>query len=507
MTVIHRLLPVVGVALIGYFLGWSVWMTEHGMPRKEDYPFLVERHPLPHHVPEHPGGISFRFAMVHDVIMERFPKHGPAFYRERDRLTRLELARLKPGDPTWLDAADDLAVGLERLGRPGEAAEVMRDKLARQKERGLTGRDLYTTFANLGTFLIHGSFQASRAGDPEARDRFREGLGLIRQSIEVNPGAHFGRERWQAAIGEFLLASMDDPALLKTFDCLGNRLDRRFDDVRDDEGQLTEFSPFERAYEPNAMLLGPVEVPAFFRAGASLDDPSQWSEVAPIRQRISKLGAESGWEAVPVPSHREPVPFDEPALGIIGMWRQGGGANPHFALALGETMLRVGQRYLAWEAFERASRLAERFSPAEAERQTLRDHCNARQARIEETLRASALLAKPPRTAETDADLRSRFEAELAFGESYQRAYQDFEAAKIAKGGSIVDEHFFDDFHAGRGPIASPTGPEEWNDEVPYAKMNEYGARRARAWGMLVAGASAMATALLIRRRSGTRTR
>ena len=47
-------------------------------------------------------------------------------------------------------------------------------------------------------------------------------------------------------------------------------------------------------------------------------------------------------------SHRKPVPFDEPALGIIGMWRQGGGANPHFALALGETMLRVGQRYIAW---------------------------------------------------------------------------------------------------------------------------------------------------------------
>ena len=69
-----------------------------------------------------------------------------------------------------------------------------------------------------------------------------------------------------------------------------------------------------------------------------------------------------------VPSHRMPTSFDEPCLGIVGMWRQGGGANPHFALALAETMLRVGQRYVAWTAYERASRLAERFWPDDAMR-------------------------------------------------------------------------------------------------------------------------------------------
>ena len=49
-------------------------------------------------------------------------------------------------------------------------------------------------------------------------------------------------------------------------------------------------------------------------------------------------------------SHFVPVAFDEPTLGIIGMWRLCGGAHPYFALALGETMLRgvVGED--GWEA-------------------------------------------------------------------------------------------------------------------------------------------------------------
>ena len=45
--------------------------------------------PMPHHVPFAPGAASFRFAMVHDVLHERFPKHGPAFYTERDRVARV----------------------------------------------------------------------------------------------------------------------------------------------------------------------------------------------------------------------------------------------------------------------------------------------------------------------------------------------------------------------------------------------------------------------------------
>jgi hypothetical protein len=58
--------------------------------------------------------------------------------------------------------------------------------------------------------------------------------------------------------------------------------------------------------------------------------------------------------------------------------------------------------------------------------------------------------------------LRPKFEEELAYGLRYQREYQEYEAAKIAEGANIADEHLFDAFHANHEPIASPTGPEEW---------------------------------------------
>jgi hypothetical protein len=497
-----RLIRTAVAAMLGFMVGWLGSAVGHVMPKQANYPFLAEQVPLPHQVPQYPGGLSFRFAMAHDVIHERFAKHGPAHYRERDRLTREKLATLDPDDPAGFPLRDDLAAGLERLGKSAEAVDVMRDKLARQRKRGIAGRDLYTSFANLGTFLIHANLPKAMAGDAEARDRFREGIGLIRQSVEVNPEAHFGRERWQAAIAEFLLASMDDPTLLGKFDCLGNRLDAGIEALLDREGNWT-MTGHGRPYDADFAQWDALdEVPEFFRPGISLDDQAIWPEVNKIRRHITKVGAEEG-EAVP--SHTTPVPFDEPMLGIIGMWRQGGGANPHFCLAIGETMLRVGQRYIAWAAFERAGRMADRFWPDEAIRQTLRDQCRKRQAQIEQTLtfhpaeisrQTPWQQVSPPPDPEAVANLRSEFDRELALGEGYQKAYQKYEEERIAAGVPITDEHFFDEFLAARDPIASPTGPEEWFVGVPRPKMDAYLATRRRAWGILGAGLAASGAAL-----------
>jgi hypothetical protein len=149
-------------------------------------------------------------------------------------------------------------------------------------------------------------------------------------------------------------------------------------------------------------------------------------------------------------SHRTPVPFDEPTLGIIGMWRLGGGANPYFALTLGEIMLRVGQRYIAWCAYERAVGLAERYSADPEIRRQFTEHCRRRQELIEKQ------LPEPER-----AELRPRFEEELAYGQDYRRAYQQYEKEQIARGISLDDPHFYDAFHAAHEPIASPVGPAD----------------------------------------------
>ena len=183
-------------------------------------------------------------------------------------------------------------------------------------------------------------------------------------------------------------------------------------------------------------------------------------------------------------------------LGIIGMWRQGGGANPHFALALGETMLRVGQRYIAWAAYERAFRLAERYSTASTAQAFLRDHCRKRQTEIEQT------LVSEPRTV---ASLHPRFDAELTYGEGFQKEYQNFETAKIAAGASISDEHFFDDFPRRGELIASRSGPEEQFSRVPRARMAEYASANGRAWGLFGAGLASIATATVLRLRAGPR--
>lgn len=489
MTTYRRIVVTAIAAAVGWGVGWMVGAAAAVFPRRSDYPFLAEYTALPHQVPKYPDGVSFRFAMAHDVIHERFSKHGPAHYRERDRLTREKLAKLPADDPARFPLEDDLAAGLERLGRSDEAVAVMRDKLARQEARGLEGRALYSSFANLGTFLIHGSAQKAFAGDKAARERFRKGVAFIRKSVEVNPEAHFGREQWQAAIAEFLLAAMDNPTLLTTYDCLGNRLDLGIDETLNREADWTD-TGYGRPYDA-AFAQGKVadEVPLFFVPGTRPDDPSRWKLISPIRAHITKVGAEAGWDAVAVPSHRAPVPFDEPVLGIIGMWRQGAGANPHFALALGETMLRVGQRFIAWDAYERAAQLADRYSKDPNIQDALRAHCRKRQTEIEQRL---------PANPATVARLHSQFDAELAYGQEFQKAYQEYETARIAAGFSIDDPHFFDGFSRKAEAISSPSGPEELYARVPRDRMHTYLGKWRDALSLFTAGLAALTTSALL---------
>jgi len=437
-------LKVAILAVLGGIVGAFVGCTGLAGPRA-GYVAQVGEFPLPHHIPKYPGGVSLRFAMVHDVLHERFPFHGRAYYTERNRRVRRALDADKtktapsqqPSEASWdrrFALLDDLGVGLERLGRHEEAVRLLRDKLRQQQARGQTGRRLYTTYANLGTFLIHGNFQAART-DPAARERLREGLGFIRQSIEVNPQAHFGREVWQAVAVEFFLTAMEHPALLQKYDFVGDGLAERVDPGETDSMHDAEgWGRFGANRDAVAYLAG----------------DNRRFDADRFRSHITLIGAEGGWQDSVKSAHREPVPFDEPTLGIIGMWRLGGGANPHFALALGEIMMRVGQRYIAWSAYERAVQMQDRFWPDPDVRRKFVAHCRARQAAIEYELPAHEL-----------ADLRPRFEAESDHGRRYQQAYQQYEAKRIREGMSIDDPHFYDTFDKEHGPIATLPGRED----------------------------------------------
>src|SRR5262249_28206599 len=142
-----------------------------------------------------------------------------------------------------------------------------------------------------------------------------------------------------------------------------------------------------------------------------------------------------------------------------------------------------------WCAYERAVRLADGFSPDAAVVQALRDHCRRRQASIESTL--------PPEEAGRP---REGFDAELAFGLRYQRAYQGEEGRVIRRGGA-VDGPWSVRFDEEHGPIASPVGPEE---QIGIVKR---GAGDVLAFVLLGAGIGACVPACLLRllRRAGSR--
>jgi hypothetical protein len=460
--------------LVGIMVGPAMSRILPLVPREAARP---EALPLPHHVPTHPGGVSLRFAMVHDVIHERFPRHGTAYYQERNRRANEALKELKAhstpdgkAPEKYFPLIDDLAVGLEFTGKHEEAITLMRDKLKQQEKLGLKGRDLYSTYANLGTFLILGPFRKVRPGSEEDKLILKEGLDDIKKAIAVYPQSHFGREIWQAVIIEYMIALLDNPGLLLRFDMIGDRVDR-------------EVNP-----GPNRSV---THIERFLAVGGgrelalAVERESLQPRPVQVTSCITKVGAEEGWSEAVKSSQPVPAPFDEPALGIVGMWRLGGGAHPIFAKALGEIMMRVGQRYIAWCAYERAIRLVGHVWPDPKIQEKFAEQCRRRQALIEGQLPRAEV-----------ADLRPRFEEELAYGQKYQEDYQLYEARSIAAGKSLDDPHFYDQFNAEHEPIASPVGAADvllvephtfFKFRVPLASM------------ILYAGLFAFGTACLLR--------
>ncbi len=127
-----------------------------------------------------------RFPSALELITGKFLRHTPEFYQWRisDRLKKLQ------HDPDNLSLYDDLAVAYEKTGQHDKAIEtiLLKDK----KKPGL-----YETEANLGTFLIH-------AG------RLEEGLQHIEKALRINPDAHFGREKYQKRLVEYVLSRRRD---------------------------------------------------------------------------------------------------------------------------------------------------------------------------------------------------------------------------------------------------------------------------------------------------------
>lgn len=115
-----------------------------------------------------------------EIISGHFLRHSPEFYywRIKDREQKLQSA-------DSLKWHDDIAVAYSKLGNDPKAIAITQPVLERFPER-------YESLANLGTFYIHNG-------------QYQEGLAFLEEAVKINPDAHFGRERYQIALVEYLI--------------------------------------------------------------------------------------------------------------------------------------------------------------------------------------------------------------------------------------------------------------------------------------------------------------
>lgn len=151
-----------------------------------------------------------------ETIVGRFDRYPPLYYEMRlERVT--EVLQSDPTDHLdKLAAYDDAGVACDRLGRYDEAVAWMAEK--RTALDGLPDSEEkaeheYRYLANLGTFHAHrwiasGADRTNMADIERARD-------LIDQAITLNPGAHFGRERYQLMALDWIL---NPPTIEESYD-------------------------------------------------------------------------------------------------------------------------------------------------------------------------------------------------------------------------------------------------------------------------------------------------
>ena len=139
-----------------------------------------------------------------EAITGRFDRFPPRYYEMR--LERCATA-IEQGSRD-LDLFDNAGVACDRLGRGDEAIEWMRKKreiLDELENAGQADDDhRYRYLANLGTFYAHRWLRNGKNQDVlEDIDLART---RISEAIELNPDAHFGRERYQLLALDWIMS-------------------------------------------------------------------------------------------------------------------------------------------------------------------------------------------------------------------------------------------------------------------------------------------------------------
>ncbi|WP_035613922.1 hypothetical protein [Haloferula sp. BvORR071] len=137
-----------------------------------------------------------------------FDRYPPHYYEMRlERVTKEITA-----DPKQLDLYDDAGVACSRLGQHTKAIAWMTLKKAildTLPQDASTAEARYRYLSNTGTFHLVRWMTAPEAERNADLTDLRESEKLIAAALELNPDAHFGREKFQHMLITWLL----DPAL------------------------------------------------------------------------------------------------------------------------------------------------------------------------------------------------------------------------------------------------------------------------------------------------------
>lgn len=137
------------------------------------------------------------------VITGRFPRNPPLYYEMRLKRVTAELK----ATPTKLADYDDAAVACERLGQDDAAIVWMMRKqayLQQSQPHDANWREQeYHYLANVGTFWAHRWLR--QGADRRKLAEMKKARDYIAQAIQLNPSAHFGREKYQLMAMDWII--------------------------------------------------------------------------------------------------------------------------------------------------------------------------------------------------------------------------------------------------------------------------------------------------------------
>jgi hypothetical protein len=147
------------------------------------------------------------------IVTGRFERNPPLYYEMRITRVTAELQ----SNPALLSDYDDVAVACDRLGRDDEAIAWMGRKLAQLKKANAADpavkEQQYSYNANVGTFWMHRWLRAG--GDRKRIAEVNKARAYIRQALVIKPDAHFGREKFQLMVMDWVADAF--PAPLKDY--------------------------------------------------------------------------------------------------------------------------------------------------------------------------------------------------------------------------------------------------------------------------------------------------